>query len=222
MTDMVMKLHTVSVLCHYNKHLLLLIEDSINALVELDQIGIVTNFAARNIERIPRISPNDIDDMDAVVKIDMEERLHVMENNLGETRAELMMYGDGLKTVQNTVLSHEASIMNCVAPNERMQVPYMSHQSMAVFESAVSDVAAAGDSGNFACAQWPSLAVPYVAPCHDSVTIIQTAPSSVNGTWAQSDGVNRVKSAPTHGVANAATFRLAASLSEAAEERTAM
>ena len=129
--------------------------------------------------------------------IDMEERLQVIENNLGETRADLMMYGDGLKTVQNTVLSHEASIMNCVPPNERMQV--------AVFESAVSDVAAAGDSGNFACAQWPSLAVPYVAPSHDSVTVIQTAPSSVNGAWSQSDGVDRVKSAPTHGVASAAT-----------------
>ena len=37
------------------------------------------------------------------------------------------MYGDELKTVQNTVLSHEASIMNCVPPNEIMRVPYMSH-----------------------------------------------------------------------------------------------
>ena len=39
----------------------------------------------------------------------------------------------------------------------------------------------------------------------DNVTLIQTAPSSVNGASAQSDGVNRVKSAPTHGVASAAT-----------------
>ena len=83
----------------------------------------------------------------------MEERLQVTENNLGETRVDLMMYGDELKTVQNTVLSHEASIMNCVLPNERMQVTYMSHQSTAVFESAVSNVAAAVHNGNFACAQ---------------------------------------------------------------------
>ena len=47
------------------------------------------------------------------------------------------------------------------------QVPYISHQSTAVFESAVSDVDAAADTGNSACAQWPPLAVPYVAPNRD-------------------------------------------------------
>ena len=39
----------------------------------------------------------------------------------------------------------------------------------------------------------------------DNVTLIQTASPSVNGASAQSDGVNRVKSVPTHGVASAAT-----------------
>ena len=154
----------------------------------------------------------------------------------------------------------------------------MSHQSTAVFESAVSDVDAAADTGNSAYAQWPPLAVPYVAPNRDvhvgesgwtsddetlvktvsspiidlgvvssgdgmsivrtaptrlppgyngnpagnhdeppltttgmvsrngdNASLIQTAPPSVNGVWAQSDGVNRVKSTPTHGVTNAAT-----------------
>ena len=133
----------------------------------------MTKFAARNIERIPRISPNDMDNY-AVAKrlIDMDERLQAMQNNLGETRADLMMYGDWLKTVQNTVLAHEVSIMNCVPSNERMRVPYMSHQSTAVFESAVSDVDAAADTGNSACAQWPPLAVPYVAILEISKTIM--------------------------------------------------
>ena len=39
----------------------------------------------------------------------------------------------------------------------------------------------------------------------DNASLIQTAPPSVNGVWAQSDGVNRVKLAPSHGVASATT-----------------
>ena len=51
----------------------------------------------------------------------------------------------------------------------------------------------------------PLMTAGFVSRSGDNVTLIQTAPSSVNGAWSQSDGVNRVKSAPTHGVANAAT-----------------
>ena len=71
-----------------------IVDDIANVLVELDQKSLVTNFVSRDIGRLPRCDPTDIDSY-AVVKriLDLEQRMQTAESNLGEARTASHEYG---------------------------------------------------------------------------------------------------------------------------------
>ena len=66
-----------------------------------------------------------------------------MGSNLGEARVDMITFCDGLKTVQYTVLSHEALITNCVQADEMFTSSETTERISAItteIESAMSAV----------------------------------------------------------------------------------
>ena len=88
-------------------------EDIVNALHELDANGIITNFVARNLGRLPKCDPKDIDPYTAMQMIfSMEERIKTVEDNLSEARAHIINQEENLKCLSESVKTQEVIITN--------------------------------------------------------------------------------------------------------------
>ena len=94
-------------------------EDIMNSLQELDMKGINTNFVAKNLSRLPKCDPKDIDPyatMQLLLAID--DRLKKVEDNMGEAMAKVIFQGDGLKTIKDAVKTHELLLTNRMLPSD--------------------------------------------------------------------------------------------------------
>ena len=79
--------------------------------MELDQLGVETNFVAKNLIGLPSCDPKDIDPFATLQRlIALESRVMALETSTGGLKAESTSYGDTLNKVSSTVSAHEAWI----------------------------------------------------------------------------------------------------------------
>lgn len=94
-------------------------EDIMNALQELDMKSIETHFVAKNLSRLPKCDPKDIDPyatMQLLLAID--DRLKKVEDNMGEAMAKVIYQDDGLKSLKDTVETHELLLSTRMLPSD--------------------------------------------------------------------------------------------------------
>ena len=90
-----------------------IIEDIINAMIDIDQKGGTTNFVARNIDRLPRCDPKDIDPYANLQRLlVMEEKLKIVEEKLNASQADVVYCRVEVDIMKQTVQSHEAVVKN--------------------------------------------------------------------------------------------------------------
>ena len=94
-------------------------EDLVSAMQELDVKNIETNFVAKNLSRVPKSDPKDLDPYAAMEMIlALEERLKKMENTMGETVVRQITHEDDIKFVKDSVKTHEVILSNTAVPCE--------------------------------------------------------------------------------------------------------
>ena len=90
-----------------------IIEDIINAMIDIDQKGGTTNFVARNIDRLPRCDPKDIDPYANLQRLlVMEEKMTIVEEKLNASQADVVYCRVEVDIMKQTVQSHEAVVKN--------------------------------------------------------------------------------------------------------------
>ena len=93
-------------------------EDIVGAMHGLDAKCIETNFVAKNINRLPKCDPKDLDPYAAMeMVLALEERLKKMENTMGETVARQITQEENMKFMKDTINTHELIIANSSVPN---------------------------------------------------------------------------------------------------------
>ena len=94
-------------------------EDIVNALQELDAKSIETNFVAKNLGRLPRHDPKDLDPY-AVMEmvLSLGDRLKQVEDSMGEAKAKVIMHDEGLKFVKETIKTHEVILSSQMIPRD--------------------------------------------------------------------------------------------------------
>ena len=94
-------------------------EDIVSAMQELDVKGFETNFVAKNLCRLPKCDPKDLDPYAAMEMIlALEDRLKKMESTMGETVARQITQEDDIKYVKESVKTHELILSNTAAPSD--------------------------------------------------------------------------------------------------------
>ena len=90
-----------------------------NALQEMDAKSIETNFVAKNLGRLPRHDPKDLDPY-AVLEmvISLGDRLRKVEDSMGEAMAKVIVHDDGLRFVRETMKTHELILSTQVMPRD--------------------------------------------------------------------------------------------------------
>lgn len=97
----------------------MMIDDIISAMVELDQKGIHTNFVARDILKLPKCDPKDIDPYTTLQRLLMlEDRVGALETDVGQNKAEAVMQCDDVRKLKQTVDTHETLISNNMLPSQ--------------------------------------------------------------------------------------------------------
>ena len=87
-------------------------DDIVGALMELDQLGVETNFVAKNLFVLPKCDPKDLDPFSTLQKlIALEERVTFMESTAGETKAEVLSQMDAVKRLSVSVQSNDDALL---------------------------------------------------------------------------------------------------------------
>ena len=94
-------------------------EDIVSAMHELDVKSIETNFVAKNLSRLPKCDPKDLDPYAAMEMIlGLEDRLKKMESTMGETVARQITQAEDIKYVKDSMKTHELILSNTAVPSD--------------------------------------------------------------------------------------------------------
>ena len=92
-------------------------EDIMQALKELDMKGMETHFVAMNLSRLPRCDPKDIDPYATMqMMLAIDDRLKIVEDSVVEAKAQLLLQNDSLKSVKESVKTHELLLTTSILP----------------------------------------------------------------------------------------------------------
>ena len=84
------------------------IEDILIVMYELDRKKIVTEFVVRDLARLPKCDPKDVDPYSNLQYIiDLQQRVKNLEDNAGSIKAQLLTQSENTKTNTNTLADHE-------------------------------------------------------------------------------------------------------------------
>ena len=116
------------------------IEDIINTLIEVDKNGGETNFVAKNIGRLPKCDPKDIDPYANLQRIlTIEERISQIEEQLRSTTHEVGKNSDDMNIVRNTVVVLHEIIQAHGVSDSRVYVPTMEDNTIPKTFRSASD-----------------------------------------------------------------------------------
>ncbi len=93
------------------------LDDIVNAMIDLDQNEIVTNFGARDILILPKGDHKDLDSYTLLERLMvLEEKCRRMENGLNENVAEVIMQKEFIKDVIDIMRTHDTLLHERLAP----------------------------------------------------------------------------------------------------------
>ena len=85
------------------------IEDILNVMYELDRKKVVTDFVARNLLRLPKCDPKDVDPYSNLQLIlDLKRRISTLEDNAGSITAQVISNTENVKSNSNILAQHES------------------------------------------------------------------------------------------------------------------
>lgn len=92
------------------------VDDIMTVIMELDGKGVSTSFVAKNLNRLPKCDPKDIDPYaNHQLIMALQERVHRLEDNMSEAKAEIICNQDALRSVKSSQDEMETVITNLVA-----------------------------------------------------------------------------------------------------------
>ena len=84
------------------------IEDILNVMYELDRKSVITVFVVRNLARLPRCDPKDVDPYGNLQLIlDLQERVRNLEDNMGSVQAQVIGNIQNIKLNDEVLAQHE-------------------------------------------------------------------------------------------------------------------
>lgn len=92
------------------------VDDILTVMMELDGKEVSTSFVAKDLNRLPKCDPKDIDPYaNHQLIMALQERVHRLEDNMSEAKAEIICNQDAVRRIKNTQEEMETVVTNLVA-----------------------------------------------------------------------------------------------------------